>query len=62
MVCCVLRGTQGISCIPLTFCDFQVQITLFVPNGAIRCATGSIVQNTEIAYLAGMVYRYRARY
>ncbi len=39
----------------------QVQVTLFVPSGAIRFAADSIVQvthkhtpNTEIAYLTGM--------
>ncbi len=42
-------------------CQVQVQVTLFVPSGAIRFAADSIVQvthnhtpNTEIAYLTGM--------
>ncbi len=50
-----------LECSTLTQVQVQVQITLFVPNGAIRCATDSIVQithnhthNIEIAYLAGM--------
>ncbi len=50
-----IRRTQG--WIRQQHSQVQVQITLFVPSGAIRCATGNIIQithNTEIAYLAGM--------